>query len=396
MRMIRAMFLLLLSAAALLGQDFHSAVVRKSVPVADAAAAFDALHGGQVEIQRASLADLIGLAYGVHSDVVSGGPEWIDWDRFDVSAESSSDTPSDVVRAMLRSLLAQRFGLAVHAADVPVSGFILSPGKSARGMHPASSAGSGCSAAHLQAGPISQRHYVASCRGITMRAFAETLAGIDKRYVDGPVVDQTGLGGAWDFDLTWNDRRDLPLAGSEGVRLFDALEKQLGLKVMSGRVPMYGIVVDRVNPNPILDAPRERATAKAFEVASIRQSLPGTPPGRRLIEPGGRVEMRGAPLFLLILQAWKLNIDPEGELPGRPKWLTPFSPSFDLVAKEPAGFVSEDDFSEMLRSLVIERFKMATHYEDRPAEAYSLVASKPKLTRGMETSGRAVRRSDCP
>ncbi len=54
-----------------------------------------------------------------------------------------------------------------------------------------------------------------------------------------------------------------------------------------------------------------------FEVASIRPSRPGEPPGRRLIEPGGRVEMRSAPLFLLIMQAWDLNIDPERRVAGK-------------------------------------------------------------------------------
>jgi uncharacterized protein (TIGR03435 family) len=97
--------------------------------------------------------------------------------------------------------------------------------------------------------------------------------------------------------------------------------------------------------------------------------------------------MTGAPLLLLIIQAWHLNIDADDELPGQPKWLKPFEPAFDLIAKAPANTVSggapvsEDDFDLMLRALLAERFRMAVHYENRPTDAYTLVAAKPKLKR---------------
>jgi uncharacterized protein (TIGR03435 family) len=33
----------------------------------------------------------------------------------------------------------------------------------------------------------------------------------------------------------------------------------------------------------------------------------------------------------------------------------------------------------MLRALLVDRFKMAVHYEDRPVDVYTLVAAKPKF-----------------
>ena len=75
----------------------------------------------------------------------------------------------------------------------------------------------------------------------------------------------------------------------------------------------------------------------------------------------------------------------EEEIPGTPKWLTLYSPLFDIVAKVPASVVTNgtalyrDDLQAMLRALLVDRFKMKVHYEDRPMDAYTLVAAKPKL-----------------
>jgi uncharacterized protein (TIGR03435 family) len=344
--------------------------------------------------------DLIKLAYGVDDpDLVFGGPNWLDWDRFNVIAKSPVDTPSATVKLMVRALLADRFELLVHRDTRPASGFLLTVGKGKTKLKEADGSGeSGCST-RVQRGEGTVPSWVATCRNMTMEAFAETLRGLDGRYVSSPVGDQTGLGGTWDFDLKWTDKRSLPYAGADGITLFDAVDRQLGLKLLTGKVPMPVLVVDRVNQKPTPNSPDAAALLPPlpppeFEVASIRPVRPGTPPGRRLIEPGGRVEMTGVPLLLLIIQAWDLNIDPDEELPGQPEWLKPFEPAFDLIAKAPATTVSdgapasEDDFNLMLRALLAERFRMAVHYENRPMDAYTLVAAKPKLKRA-DSSTRA-------
>jgi uncharacterized protein (TIGR03435 family) len=40
----------------------------------------------------------------------------------------------------------------------------------------------------------------------------------------------------------------------------------------------------------------------------------------------------------------------------------------------------------MLRNLLVDRFKMTTHYEDRLVDAYTLEAAKPKLTKADPSS----------
>ena len=57
---------------------------------------------------------------------------------------------------------------------------------------------------------------------------------------------------------------------------------------------------------------------------------------------------------------------------------------FDIVAKvsaDPAiaSSVDDDELMLMLRALLVDRFKLTTHMEDRPVQANVLTAPKPKL-----------------
>jgi uncharacterized protein (TIGR03435 family) len=49
----------------------------------------------------------------------------------------------------------------------------------------------------------------------------------------GRVVGKTGLEGGWDFNIKWTRRALLQTAGSDGITIFDAVDKQLGLKLES-------------------------------------------------------------------------------------------------------------------------------------------------------------------
>jgi len=345
------------------------------------------LRDGRYELRRATMLDLIKTAFGVDADTVLGGPGWLEWDRFDVIAKAPPATSGATVELMLQALLADRFKLAVHKDTRPIQGFVLSVGNGKLKLKAAEGAGdAGC-----QGQPRSRDiipYDSISCRGMTMEEFVPTLRAAGG-YLGGPVLDQTGLKGAWDFDLKWTDKRELSSAGADGITIFDAVERQLGLKLEPQKVPMPVLVVDRVNEKPTANPPGVTTSLPTppppeFEVASIRPSLPNTPPGRFQVLPGRRVELRGLPLALLILQAWELNISPD-EIQGAPKWMKPFQPAFDLIAKAPATSIVggtqlySDDYDLMLRGLLADRFKMITHYEDRPMDAYTLVAAKPKL-----------------
>jgi uncharacterized protein (TIGR03435 family) len=348
------------------------------------------LQGGRYELRRATMLDLIKTAYEVDGDTVTGGPGWLELDRFDVIAKAPANAPPATVKLMLQALLADRFQLAVHKDTRPMAGFVLALGRGKPKMKPAD--GSGDTGCQEQRRPTGLGEGVpprlVACRNMTMEALAPALRGLDGGYLTGPVLNQTGLMGAWDFDLTWNQKRPV-LAGDDGITIFDAVDKQLGLKLEPQKVPMPVLVLDHVNEKPTANSPEVTRLLPPlpqpeFEVASIRPSLPGVLLEGAGFQPGGRVEWRGIPLALLILQAWDLNINPD-EIPGAPKWLKLIEPAFDLVAKAPAATIASgtqlysEDLQLMLRGLLVDRFKMKVHYEDRPLDAYTLIAAKPKL-----------------
>ena len=274
--------------------------------------------------------------------------------------------------------LCQRFALA------------LDKGKSK--LRPAdASGGAGCQTSKL-ASPGVALYNVATCRNITMDGFAEALRGLASADITGPVANLTGLSGNWDLDLKWTDRRSLTSAISD-ITLFHAISEQLGLVLGRKPVRMPVLVVDHVDQRPTPNPPGTMALLPPpeFEVASIKPSAPGTRPGGGGFLPGGRVEFRATPLALLLLNAWDLNILPD-QIPGAPKWLTPFEPSFDLFAKAPAGAIAngaqlyQGDYQMMLRALLVERFKIVSHYEDRPTNTYTLIAQKSKLRKADPSS----------
>jgi uncharacterized protein (TIGR03435 family) len=86
-------------------------------------------------------------------------------------------------------------------------------------------------------------------------------------YINHPVIDSTGLAGGWDFVLSWTDRGTFDNArrnrdpGQPGdvatatdpngsLSVFEAIEKQLGLKLELQKHPMQVLVIDHVETKP--------------------------------------------------------------------------------------------------------------------------------------------------
>jgi uncharacterized protein (TIGR03435 family) len=365
--------------------DVHASV-RSATPRAPAS-----FRASRYEIRQASMVELIGTAYNVEFDNVVGGPSWLEADRFDVIAKAAPSTLPETARLMLQTLLADRFKLAVHKETRPMPAFVLTVAKGKPKMKEAD--GSGDTGCRPQPPSDSRPYAWFICRNMTMEALVARLRMSGGAYFPNPVIDSTGLKGTWNFEVGWAPKAQLTRLGADGISVFDAVEQQLGLKLEPQNVPTSVIVVDRVNEKPTDNPPGVTARLPPpppaeFEVASLKLSDPGEQPGGGT-QSGGRVDMRAWPLRALIGLAW--DVPPGQDFVGAPKWVD--SAFVDVVAKVSVNIAQANgapmpmsELQPMLRTLLIDRFKMKTHYEDRPVDAYTLVAVKPKLQKADPAS----------
>jgi uncharacterized protein (TIGR03435 family) len=212
-----------------------------------------------------------------------------------------------------------------------------------------------------------------------MQAFVPVIHGM----VSLPVADSTGLDGAWDFDLQYA-MTNLASGASPGAGVSDGLAR-LGLKLESGKVPQPVLTVVSVDETPTVNPPEAAQVLPPlpnpeFEVASIRPCNDNMTIAPRF-EPGGRVTATCMPALGLISRAWKLA--PFQYPVGIPKsFESGPATNVTIVAKAPAdSSPDEETLTAMLRALLIDRYRMAIHYEDRPVDAETLIAVKPKLTK---------------
>ncbi len=115
-----------------------------------------------------------------------------------------------------------------------------------------------------------------TCQNMTMAQFAEKLKNIAPGYIHSPVLNATGLEGGYDFTLIFTPA-GLARSGGEGrggrgggeggppasdaataasdpngaFTLFEAIEKQLGLKLEAQKRPVSVLVIDRAEQKPI-------------------------------------------------------------------------------------------------------------------------------------------------
>lgn len=82
-------------------------------------------------------------------------------------------------------------------------------------------------------------------------------------YLDHPVVDMTGIEGAWDFAIFWSAKRFTlgggrgmgpgglaPVGDSAGLTIFEAVDRQMGLKLEPEKHPLPVLVIDHVEEKP--------------------------------------------------------------------------------------------------------------------------------------------------
>jgi uncharacterized protein (TIGR03435 family) len=196
--------------------------------------------------------NIIRNAYGLQGAQVIGGPDWLDTDRYDVVAKADAPFTADEGRLMLRALLADRFALTAHAETREAPVFLLRHVRADRTLGPrmrtstvdcmtlaAAKAKLPCGFdVRLAAGSVTGA-------GVSVAQLARNLMGAAGRMI----VDETGLTGTYDLELTFALE---PAPDSPAPSLFTALQEQLGLKLEPGRGPIDVLVIDRAQ-RPTVD-----------------------------------------------------------------------------------------------------------------------------------------------
>ncbi len=192
--------------------------------------------GGRFTATGVTLFALIQRAYDVKEFQIVGGPKWIHSDRYDVTAKASAVDAEQSVTPMIQSLLADRFQLKLHEETREMARYALVVDRGGPKLHP-DTKGGGSTWSYKQ-GYLTGKH-------VSMEMFAIDLL---QKALERPVVDETGIPGAFDVDLKWAAEETPPGSGSDsaGPSIFTAIREQLGLRLSPGRGSVEVIVIESV------------------------------------------------------------------------------------------------------------------------------------------------------
>jgi uncharacterized protein (TIGR03435 family) len=197
-----------------------------------------------------TLRALVSAAYDLPPRAISGGPDWIDIERYDIVGlvPGEKRPPLDEQMAMLRKLLSERFKLALHTESKEFQVYVLTVSRSGSKLKESSATPDEQA---VLVNSVYPDHILLPARNATTAQFASML---QRAVLDRPVLDKTNLPARYDFDLAWTADEtqfggNLPPVPPQNVTkppLFEALQQQLGLRLDSTRAAIDAIVIDGV------------------------------------------------------------------------------------------------------------------------------------------------------
>jgi len=238
--------------------------------------------GGRFTANNVTLKLLMQEAYGVKDSQISGGPAWINSEKFDIEAKPeesfgkemeklSPEQRKDQLMLMIQSLLVDRFKLTLghETKEQPV--YVLLVGNNGPKFHetnialpdlPSQNPSEPQDRPPLNGPRIQMRKGQINVDGTPLDMFANALS----QQLGHIVLDKTGLKGRYDFTLQWTPDENenqafegpgnggagkppadaAPPPDASGPSIFTALEEQLGLKLESQKGPVEILVIDHV------------------------------------------------------------------------------------------------------------------------------------------------------
>jgi len=196
------------------------------------------LPGGRFVATATPVRTLIRIALGI--DSISGAPNWIDNETFDISATTANHTEVTTpqqFQQLILSLLEDRFQFKSHREQKEASIYWLEldkPGKPGPALK-VTTPESQPNMSRNSDGPK------AVMKGSKM-SMADLAAALS-RQAGRPVEDHTGLKGNFDFKIEWAPDET---PDSADPSLVTALKEQLGLRLQSAKGITETLIVDQI------------------------------------------------------------------------------------------------------------------------------------------------------
>jgi uncharacterized protein (TIGR03435 family) len=183
-----------------------------------------------------TLMRLIRLAFLPIGDF-EGGPDWKDRDHFDVEATTSANPSQPQMRAMLRTMLADRFTLRAHTETRALPVYELRVARADGRLGPGLVRVGDACAPPVRCGFTVQDGVLKGMGTLTSIAGELVVAG--RR-----TVDLTGLAGVYSIDLRWSPDNTAGLPADAPPEIFTAAREQLGLRLQASTAPTEVLVID--------------------------------------------------------------------------------------------------------------------------------------------------------
>jgi len=196
----------------------------------------------EVTVTNETAQELIQGAYDVKVDQIVGAPDWLNSQRYDIDAKvdtsaEGEDTPAgETVRErgerVLQVLLSNRFKLTAHRETrlIPVYELVIAGDGPKLRESDSSRADSARRVIQVESGRIMGREVPIA-----------TLAMILSEELGRPVLDKTQLPYHYDVTLQWPTAPD-----SSEPAILNAVQEQLGLKLVPQLMPKEFLVIDHV------------------------------------------------------------------------------------------------------------------------------------------------------
>ena len=220
--------------------------VRPSEPDAPSGQVDPLPNGVGYNAHGVTVKEMLAVMYRIPLRQITGGPDWVSSQRFDVQGRADRPYSIDDLHIMFQNLLADRFSLKLHHEIKVGPVYVLTVSKSGLKMMPVD-------VGKDRHNPITSNgdHKVIGDR-VSMNYLCFWL-GQNLQNDQRPVVDRTGLTGTYDFKLSFRPQLP-PGASGEGAEsdvrnlptIFEALREQLGLELVPQRGPVETLVVDHI------------------------------------------------------------------------------------------------------------------------------------------------------